>query len=87
VAVSQRWLLYASKVVGGYALGNVLDLAQLRGHLDEEVRTSVEEDAQWLVGRGGGPAVPSRTIRTHSDCVDTRAGSYERKLQTKAGEA
>ncbi len=62
-----------------------VDSEQLRGHVDEIVRSSVEEtlnglleaEAEQLCGAGRYERSPER--------MDTRAGHYERKLETKAG--
>ncbi|MEM8738336.1 MAG: IS256 family transposase [Planctomycetota bacterium] len=63
-----------------------IDEAQVRGHVDRVVRKSVEEtlnglleeEAKMLCGAGKYERTDARR--------DTRAGSYPRKLQTKAGE-
>ncbi len=69
-------------------LKNVLrvDEGEIRAHVDEVVRSSVEEtlnglldaEADRLCGAGRYERTPER--------VDTRAGGYERTLHTKAGE-
>lgn len=63
-----------------------IDDAQVRGHVDKVVRESVEQtlnglleaEAKQLCGAGKYERTDSRQ--------DTRAGSYRRKLHTKAGE-
>lgn len=63
-----------------------VDAEKVRSHVDEVVRSSVEQtlnglldaEAEALCGAGRYERSPDRT--------DTRAGSYPRKLQTKAGE-
>lgn len=63
-----------------------IDEAQVRGHVDRVVRQSVEEtlnglldaEAEQLCGAGKYERTDARK--------DTRAGSYKRKLHTKAGE-
>lgn len=63
-----------------------IDEAQVRGHVDKVVRESVEQtlnglldaEAKQLCGAGKYERTDSRK--------DTRAGSYRRKLHTKAGE-
>lgn len=63
-----------------------IDEAQVRGHVDAIVRQSVEQtlnelleaEAKQLCGAGKYERTDARK--------DTRAGSYSRKLQTKAGE-
>lgn len=63
-----------------------IDEAQVRGHVDRVVRESVEQtlnglleaEAKQLCGAGKYERTDARK--------DTRAGSYQRKLHTKAGE-
>ena len=63
-----------------------IDEGQVRGHVDKLVRESVEQtlnglleaEAKQLCGAGKYERTDARK--------DTRAGSYQRKLQTKAGE-
>jgi len=63
-----------------------IDEAKVRGHVDQVVRQSVEQtlnelleaEAKALCGAGRYERTDARK--------DTRAGSYPRKLQTKAGE-
>jgi transposase-like protein len=63
-----------------------VDTEKVRGHLDEVVRSTVEatlnqlldEEADRIAGAGKYERTPERK--------DFRAGSYQRKLQTKAGE-
>lgn len=63
-----------------------VDAEKVRGHLDQVVRQSVEQtlnalleaEAERICGAGRYERSPERQ--------DTRAGSYERKLMTKAGE-
>jgi len=64
-----------------------VDERQLRGHIDEAVRSSVEET---LNGRFEAEAEAEAICRAgryerSPDRADTRAGHYERKLETKAG--
>lgn len=68
--------------------GKIVDIneAEIRSHLDRMVLQSVEDtlnalleaEADRLCGAGRYERSPER--------VDTRAGSYKRKLHTKAGE-
>ena len=70
------------------ALSNVIQIddERIHDHLQKIVRGSVEEtlnalldaEAEWLVGAGRYERTEARR--------DTRAGSYERKLHTTAGE-
>ena len=63
-----------------------VDEQELRGHLDEVVRTSVEETLNGLLEAEADQLCRAARYERTADRVDTRAGSYERKLQTKAGE-
>jgi putative transposase len=72
----------------GTALGNVIriDDERIRGHLDKILRGSVEETLNALLdAKADRLCNASRYERTEGR-RDQRAGSYERKLQTKAGE-
>jgi putative transposase len=63
-----------------------VDEQELRGHLDEVVRTSVEETLNGLLDAEANRLCQAKRYERTADRVDTRAGSYERKLVTKAGE-
>ena len=63
-----------------------VDEQELRGHLDEVVRTSVEETLNGLLDAEADELCEAKRYERTAERVDTRAGSYERKLQTKAGE-
>src|SRR4249920_2945026 len=63
-----------------------VDEQELRGHLDEVVRTSVEETLNGLLDAEADQLCQAKRYERTADRVDTRAGSYERKLVTKAGE-
>ena len=63
-----------------------VDEQELRGHLDEVVRTSVEETLNGLLDAEADRLCQAKRYERTAERVDTRAGSYERKLQTKAGE-
>ena len=63
-----------------------VDEQELRGHLDEVVRTSVEETLNGLLDAEADQLCQATRYERTADRVDRRAGSYERKLQTKAGE-
>jgi len=63
-----------------------VDEQELRGHLDEVVRTSVEETLNGMLDAEADQLCQARRYERTADRVDTRAGSYERKLVTKAGE-
>ena len=69
-------------------LGNVItiDDERIKNHLDLVVRGSVEETLNALLDAEADRLCNAqRYERTEARC-DTRAGHYERKLQTKAGE-
>jgi putative transposase len=63
-----------------------VDEQELRGHLDEVVRTSVEETLNGMLDAEADQLCRAARYERTADRVDTRAGSYERKLVTKAGE-
>jgi hypothetical protein len=43
-----------------------VDEEELRGHLDDMVRASLDETLHTMLDAGGGPAVPGRALRTIS---------------------
>jgi transposase-like protein len=63
-----------------------VDEQELRGHLDEVVRTSVEETLNGMLDAEADQLCQAKRYERTAERVDTRAGSYERKLVTKAGE-
>ena len=63
-----------------------IDESELRGHVDEVVRSSVEETLNSLLEAEADQLTGAKKYERSADRVDTRAGSYSRKLQTKAGE-
>jgi putative transposase len=63
-----------------------VDEKQLRGHIDEAVRSSVEETLNGLLDAEADRICGAQRYERSADRVDTRAGHYERKLETKAGE-
>lgn len=63
-----------------------VDEQELRGHLDEVVRTSVEETLNGMLDAEADRLCRAARYERTADRIDTRAGSYERKLTTKAGE-
>jgi putative transposase len=63
-----------------------VDEQELRGHLDEVVRTSVEETLNGMLDAEADRLCQAKWYERTAERVDTRAGSYERKLVTKAGE-
>ncbi len=69
------------------ALGALrVDEGKLKGHVDEVVRSSVEETLNGLLEAEADALCGAQRYERSSDRVDTRAGHYERKLGTKAGE-
>lgn len=76
-----------SSVAGGVGDGMLrVDEEAVRGRVDEVVRTSVEETLNGLLDAEADRLCGAERYERSADRVDTRAGSYERKLQTKAGE-
>lgn len=63
-----------------------VDEEQVRGHVDAVVRSSVEETLNGLLETEADQLCQAKRYERTADRVDTRAGSYDRKLQTKAGE-
>ena len=63
-----------------------VDERQLRGHIDEAVRSSVEETLNGLLEAEADVICGAGRYERSADRLDTRAGYYERKLETKAGE-
>lgn len=59
---------------------------ELRGHIDEHVRSSVEETLNALLDAEADAQCKAGRYERTPDRLDTRAGHYERKLETKAGE-
>ena len=59
---------------------------QVRGHLRELVRGSVEETLNLLLDQEAEELVGAGRYERSEGRKDTRAGSYRRKLQTQAGE-
>ena len=59
--------------------------AEVRGHLRELVRGSVEETLNGLLDAEADALCGAKRYERSPDRVDTRAGSYKRNLQTQAG--
>jgi len=69
------------------ALGALqVDERKLRGHVDEVVRSSVEETLNALLDAEADQICRAQRYEHSPEQVDRRAGFYERKLETKAGE-
>jgi Transposase, Mutator family len=63
-----------------------VDEGKLRGHVDEVVRSSVEETLNGLLDAEADWICGAQRYERSAGRVDTRAGHYERTLETKAGE-
>lgn len=63
-----------------------LDVGKVRAHLDEVVRSSVEQTLNTLLDAEADAVCRAGKYERSPERQDTRAGSYERKLGTKAGE-
>jgi transposase-like protein len=63
-----------------------IDESEIRGHLDEMVRDTVEETLNSLLDAEADEMCNAQRYERSPDRVDTRAGHYTRKLHTKAGE-
>lgn len=63
-----------------------VDEDEVRIHVDEVVRQSVEETLNGLLEAEADQLCGAKRYERSPDRVDTRAGSYERGLQTKAGQ-
>lgn len=69
-------------------LGRVvhIDEGKIRGHLDEMVRGTVEQTLNDLLDAEADRLCNAPKYSRSPDRVDSRAGHYERKLLTRAGE-
>jgi transposase-like protein len=63
-----------------------IDEAQVRGHLDELVRSSVEQTLNGLLEAEADVLCGAKRYERSPERLDTRAGHYERQLTTKAGQ-
>jgi transposase-like protein len=63
-----------------------IDEGEIRGHLDEMVRGTVEDTLNAMLDAEADEMCNAQRYEHSPDRVDTRAGSYKRKLHTKAGE-
>jgi transposase-like protein len=63
-----------------------IDEAKVRGHVDQVVRASVEQTLNSLLEAEADALCGAKRYERTDERQDTRAGSYTRKLQTKAGE-
>jgi putative transposase len=62
------------------------DEGKLRNHVDEVVRSSVEETLTGLLDAEADHICRAQRYGRSPERADRRAGHYERKLETKAGE-
>ena len=63
-----------------------IDESQVRQHLDQMVRSTVEETLNALLDAEADRLCRAQRYERSPERQDTRAGSYERQLHTKAGE-
>jgi transposase-like protein len=63
-----------------------VDEGKVRQHVEEVVRQSVEETLNGLLDAEADELCGAKRYQRSIERLDTRAGHYERKLQTKAGE-
>src|SRR5579859_6867585 len=63
-----------------------IDEGRIQAHLDEVVRATVEETLNALLDAEADELCGARKYERTEDRKDTRAGSYDRQLHTKAGE-
>jgi transposase-like protein len=72
---------------GGDALKETIrvDTGQLQGHIAEVVRSSVEETLNGLLEAEAEAICRASRYERAPDRADTRAGHYQRQLETQAG--
>src|ERR1039457_5175654 len=63
-----------------------IDEGRIQAHLDEVVRATVEETLNGLLDAEADQLCGARKYERTEGRKDTRAGSYDRHLQTKAGD-
>ncbi|MGA9059316.1 MAG: IS256 family transposase [Terriglobia bacterium] len=63
-----------------------IDEGRIQQHLDEVVRSTVEETLNGLLDAEADQLCGARRYERSAERRDTRAGTYQRQLQTKAGE-
>src|ERR1035438_5774051 len=63
-----------------------IDEGRIRAHLDEVVRSAVEETLNALLDAEADHLCGARKYERTEGRKDTRAGSYDRHLHTKAGD-
>ena len=62
-----------------------VDEGKIRSHLDEVVRSTVEQTLNQMLDEEADRIAGAGRYERSAERRDTRAGSYRRKLQTKAG--
>jgi putative transposase len=62
-----------------------IDGDAVRGHIDESVRSKVEETLNRMLEAEADELCQAKRYERSADRVDTRAGSCGRKLMTKTG--
>ena len=62
-----------------------IDEAQIRGHVERVVRGTIEETLNALLDAEADRLCNAARYERTEGRRDTRAGSYERQLETKAG--
>ena len=63
-----------------------IDEGKVRQHVEEVVRQSVEETLNGLLDAEADELCRAKRYERSIERLDTRAGHYERKLHTRAGE-
>jgi transposase-like protein len=63
-----------------------IDESRIRDHLGEIVRDTVEETLNGMLDAEADRLCQAQRYERNADRTDTRAGHYQRKLHTKAGE-
>ena len=63
-----------------------VDEAQVRSHVDQVVRATVEETLNSLLDAEADQLCGAKRYERSPERLDTRSGHYARKLLTKAGE-
>jgi putative transposase len=76
----------STKTNGGLNSALTIDPSKVRSHVDEVVRSTVEETLNAMLDAEAERVCQAKRYERSPQRQDTRAGSYERKLQTKAGE-
>jgi transposase-like protein len=77
-----------SAAAGAEGRGKIIsiDEGQVREHLDRKIVEAVEETLNKLLEAEADALCGAQRYERSAERVDTRAGSYERGLHTKAGE-